>query len=229
MIVVANYKMNLLKKDCKKFVSKINNLKKLDTSLVLCPPFVFLPFFSKNIGRFELGAQDLSAYDTGKCTGQISASMLKEFNVNYCIVGHSDRRGHESNAEIANKVKMALTHNIVPIVCVGEKVKDEEESKMLKQIETAVSKVNADEKIIFAYEPVWAIGSGDTPTNEYINNKVLLIKKTAKSFGINPIVLYGGSVDNINCLTLKKCKIDGFLVGSVALNIDNFVDMLEKL
>lgn len=227
MIVVANYKMNLNLKNYKIILKKLNNIQVKDTKLVLCPPFVYLPFFEKNKSWYEIGGQDVSANIVGKCTGQVSANMLKDFNVTHCIVGHSDRREFETNEKIANKVEQLVNNGIIPIICVGEKEKNGEDNLIIEQVRTALSKIKKDAKFYIAYEPVWAIGSGDIATNSYINKKVAIIKKEMKKLGFNQPILYGGSVDEENCQHLKKCNIAGFLVGGLSLNTDKFIDLLR--
>ena len=221
MLIVANYKMNGDSKFYSTLINKLNKVK--DTKLILCPPFVYLPYLSCFTRLFSLGAQDVCCAESGKYTGQVSAEMLKDFKVKYCIVGHSERRGFETNLEVAGKVKECLKQGIMPILCVGESVKDENEEVLVEQLTSALAGVGKDKKAIVAYEPVWAIGSGVVPTNTYINKKVALIKKILKDLGLNLPILYGGSVDEKNCLKLKKCKIDGFFVGGLSLQFEKLL------
>ncbi len=229
MIVVANYKMNLNLKDYKIVLKHLNNNQVEDTKLILCPPFVYVPFFAKNKTWYALGCQDVSANGKGKCTGQISASMLKDFAVTHCIVGHSDRRAFETNEDIANKVKQLVDNEIIPIICVGENKKDEADALIIEQLRTILSKINAKAEFYIAYEPVWAIGLGETATASYINKKVAIIKKEIKRLGFNNPILYGGSVDEENCINLKKCKVDGFLVGGLSLRTDKLISLLGRV
>ena len=228
MLIVANYKMNLTRKEYKIILNKLNNIEHKDTDLVLCPPFVYLADF-KTLKNADLGVQDLSCAKVGKHTGQISATMLKDFGVRYAIAGHSERRDFETNEEVALKVKSAVENQIVPIICVGEKNKGNAEEIITEQVTSALAKVEKGDSLIFAYEPVWAIGSGEIPTNAYINKQVGIIKRVCKKYGFSTPILYGGSVDENNVEKLKKSKVNGFLLGGVCLNVDRFIELLRRV
>ena len=226
MIFVANYKMKGDKSFYKKANELIDKLESKDT-VVLCPPFVYMPFFELKNKSVFLGSQDISDVEDKKSTGQINARMLKEFNVNYAIIGHSERRAIGENDEIvAKKVGMAQENNIVPIVCVGEKTKLSKLDVLKKQVKTALSKA-VNKKIMFAYEPIWAIGSGEIPTIEKINKALNLIKEEAKENGFCVKVLYGGSVNLSNHKELRTTVADGFLMGGVSLKLDDFCSIVK--
>lgn len=225
-LVVANFKMN---KD-KKFYQSLKSLNTLnckDTKVVLCPPFVYTSFVKIKNENIFLGCQDISCENEGRATGQISANMLKEFGVSYAIIGHSERRGFETNQDISKKVKVALYNNIVPIVCVGEVNKGEDESLIIEQVASSIS--STDKEIIFAYEPLWAIGSGLIPTKADINKICSVIRKTAKQKKAKIKVLYGGSVNDKNIDLLKTCKVDGFLIGGACLDVNKFKSIIKSV
>lgn len=228
-LIVANYKMNGDKKFYSSVQAKLNKLKVKDTELVLCPPFLYLSTFKIKNKKVFLGSQDISNVSTGKSTGQIAPKMLKEFGVKYSIIGHSERRSiGESETLIAQKVKTACDNGLIPIVCVGESSKTSKLDVLKTQVESVLDLIN-DKKIVFAYEPVWAIGTGQIPTVKRINNAIKNIKKLAKEKGFDVKVLYGGSVDESNYKELLKADLDGFLLGGVSLNVEKFISIIKGI
>lgn len=226
MIFVANYKMNGDKKFYQK-VNKIFNKLESEDTVILCPPFVYMSSLKLKNENVFLGSQDIAGYINKKSTGQISPIMLEEFNVKYSIVGHSEMREiGETDYMISRKVHMAHEFGIVPIVCVGEMNKDDALDILQQQVSIALSKAQQKE-VVFAYEPVWAIGTGEQPTIKQINNAVKLIKQTAKECGYNVKVLYGGSVNLSSYEGLKKSNVDGFLMGGVSLKLDEFIQIVK--
>ena len=226
MIFVANYKMNGDKKFYQKVNRVFNKLKSEDT-VILCPPFVYMSSLKLRNEKVFLGSQDIAGDVNKKSTGQISPKMLKEFDAKYSMVGHSERREiGETDYMISRKVHMAHEFGIIPIVCVGEMNKDDALDILEKQVGIALSKALENE-VIFAYEPVWAIGTGEQPTIKQINKAVKLIKSTAKKCGYNVKVLYGGSVNLTNSVELRKSNVDGFLMGGVSLKLDEFVEIVK--
>ena len=225
-LLVANYKMNGNVNFYKQVTKQVNKLKSSDT-VVLCPPFVYMPFLKINNKNVEIGSQDISCFDNTKSTGQISAKMLKEFNVSFAIIGHSERREiGETNELIADKVKISVENNLTPIICVGEQSKTASLNILEKQVSVALSKISSAD-IVFAYEPVWAIGSGEKPTVAQINKAINIIKSTAKKQGFNVKVLYGGSVNVKNYKEILTSNADGLLMGGVSLKIDEFLQIVE--
>ena len=228
MIFVANYKMNGDKNFYQKVNKEINKLELKDT-VVLCPPFVYMPFLQIKNENVFVGAQDVCAVEDKKSTGQINVSMLKDFDLTYCIVGHSERRAiGETDDIVSNKVCALQQKGITPIVCVGEKTKRSGLSVLKKQVEIALSKANGKSKIVFAYEPVWAIGTGEQPTVEKINEALNMIKTFAKEYGYKVKVLYGGSVNGSNIKEVSKSVADGFLMGGVSLKLDEFIKIVRE-
>lgn len=224
MILVANYKMN----GDKNFYIKVNKIfskfKSLDT-IVLCPPFVYTPFLKmKNV---HIGAQNVAAGENKQSTGEVSARMLADLGVEYVIIGHSERREMgETDNIVASKVYMAQTCGMTPIICVGEKSKVDNVDLVAEQVKIALSKrVNDD--VIFAYEPIWAIGSGEVPTVEQIDKVLKIIRNTAALCGVNVKVLYGGSVNLKNHKELRTSTADGFLMGGVSLKLNDFVSIVK--
>lgn len=226
-LLVANFKMNGNINFYKGVKNKFNKLKLKDT-VILCPPFVYMPFLQIKNKMVSIGSQNVSNVENAKSTGQISCSMLREFGVKYSIIGHSERRAiGESDSLVAEKVNNCLVNDICPIVCVGEQSKSSSLNCLTEQVKIAVSKIKTN-NIIFAYEPVWAIGSGEIPTNTQINKAITLIKTTLKKEGfINVKVLYGGSVNEQNYKGLLSTKADGFLLGGISLKLDKLETLIN--
>ena len=172
MIVVLNNKSNL---DKKEFMEYQNELKKIESSyqLVICPSQVYLN--SIDLPTFDLGSQNVSSYHQGAYTGEIYAHQLKSLDVKYCLVGHSERRKYqrETNKDINEKIKRLLEEEITPILCIGE-TKEQKDSKktksvLLSELNECLSGINNND-IIIAYEPIWAIGTGITPTKDEVED-----------------------------------------------------------
>ena len=227
-LIVANFKMNGDKSTYLSLQKKLNNIKVSDTEIILCPPFLYLPFFKKS-KVFALGAQDITNALNHKSTGQISPYMLDEFGVKYVIIGHSERREiGDSDEMIANKLAISVDNGIIPIVCVGEKKKTDNIDIVAKQTKSALTNYNSGE-VIFAYEPVWAIETGELPDLSRIERAVAIIKRNAHEFGLNPLVLYGGSVSANNFKQLLTTNVDGLLCGSVALDNNEFIELIKGI
>lgn len=224
MLIVANYKNNGDSKFYATLIQKINKVK--DTNLVLCPPFVFLPQF-KNLKRHKLGAQNVDC--SPALTGGISAEMLKEFNCAYALVGHCERRPFETDKLAAQKVQALQKVNITPIVCVGETDRGAGYANFKHQVMSALKLADKNKQIVFAYEPVWCVGTGELPSAKHVGDMVKHIKNSVKKFGIEGKVLYGGSIDENNFKNYMSTNIDGFLVGRLAMQIDNFINFLRSV
>ena len=221
-LLVANYKMNG-DKNFYNAIQKVFNKLKIKDTVVLCPPFVYMPFFKIKNKNVFLGSQDFACDNNKKSTGQIAPHMLKEFKVGYTLIGHSERRAiGETEEIIANKVSLAQEYEIVPIICVGEKNKTAKLDVLKEQVKSALSKAK-NKELIFAYEPIWAIGSGVQPTVKRINNALDIIKTTAKECGFNVKVLYGGSVNAENYKEILNSQVDGLLMGGVSNKINEFL------
>lgn len=231
MIIVLNNKSNL---DKKEFNEYLDELSKINTNhqIVLCPSFINID--SIDINNVEVGAQNVSSFEEGAYTGEVAASQLKSYNVKYALVGHSERRAYEQEtyADINHKIKELLESNIIPILCVGETKKEKDnnllEEVLEKQITSALEGLSNEErgKVIIAYEPRWAIGSGTTPTTEEIEEVISIIKR----LDTNCKILYGGSANESNIDELRKINsLDGYLLGSLSLKVENLKSFLEKL
>ena len=238
-LIVANWKMNFFYKQaynfCKKIISKKKQIK---NNFIICPPSSLIFRLSNKFRQINFGAQDCSAVNEfGAYTGDINSKMLKDINCKYTLIGHSERRElyKEDESLISLKILSALKSNIKPILCVGENLNQKrrgDTKKILKyQLNKVLLKMKEFKKVIIAYEPVWAIGTGKTPSIEDISNTILYIKNVlAKKSSIykNVLVLYGGSVNTNNSkLFLNNINIDGLLVGGASLIFNSFFSMLK--
>ena len=225
-IIAANWKMNGSEELMKEF-SQLTRAKHND--IIICPPFTLLDSAKTILPNFiKIGAQNCSEEEKGAFTGEISASMLQEKSVSHVLLGHSERRTlfNETDDMILKKVKAAINSKLTPIVCIGETLSEKEANKTLKvldsQINGSLAKIEPNEQVIVAYEPVWAIGTGLTPTLDEINQVHELIKNFDQKF-INFKVLYGGSVKSSNSKEITKLShVDGCLIGGASLKVDDF-------
>ena len=244
-IIIANWKMNpasfseadSLIKIIKKGIRKSDNLE-----VVICPPAVYLSKIKTN-SSFELGMQNIFWEDKGAFTGEISIVMAKNLKVKYTIIGHSERRKYlnETNEMVNLKIQSALKNNLNPILCVGETLKEKEQDKtsevIISQIKKAFEGISNIKysilNICIAYEPVWAIGTSETPSVDEIMSANLLIKKTISNLYDRETVekiniLYGGSVNSKNAFDfVDKTGMDGLLVGGASLNGSEFVRIVN--
>lgn len=227
MIVALNNKSNLTREEYKEYLKKIEEID-FRGKLILCPTFINLSVETSVL----LGSQNVSPYDDGAHTGEISAKQLSSINIKYAIVGHSERRSFETEEEIYNKIKKLLQNGMVPILCIGERKidreKDSTKAVLGNQLASVVNYLAENERsnVIIAYEPVWSIGTGEIPTNEEIKEVITFIKNKLP----NNKVLYGGSANEENIDELKKIEeIDGYLVGGLSLKPDKLKVFLDKL
>lgn len=242
-LVVGNWKMNGdLNTNLNLLTQLKNGAKTNNTKMVVCPPFVYLEQVKAVLGGSGIayGAQNVSENENGAFTGEISAKMLGDINCTYCIIGHSERRTiyKECDFMVANKTAKLLAVNITPILCVGETLAERDAGKtnevVLKQLKAVVDFVGIAKftKIVVAYEPVWAIGTGKTATPEMAE----AVHKTLREFLIsqNPEVgntvplLYGGSVKGDNAKSLFAMpNINGGLIGGAALKAEDFLAIVN--
>ncbi len=229
MLIVLNNKCHFEKDN---FTNYIEELNKINTkhNLVLCPSPIFLN--NINLKDIELGSQNVSSNSNGAYTGEASAKQLKSFDVRYCLVGHSERRNYqkETNKEINLKIKQLLSYNITPILCVGEEKTEKEENKtkekLHKEIKEALIDIEEKENVIIAYEPIWAIGTGDIPTTKEIEISVNYIKEILP----NNKIIYGGSITDENISLINKSNLlNGYLLGGISLHPNRLDNMLNKL
>ena len=243
-IVAGNWKMNCTFTEADELVNDImENLEKQelprDTKLIVCPPFPYLEMTTDyaNDSYFEVGAQNVSDQEKGAYTGEVSAAMLESMELDYCIVGHSERRGYygETDEIVAAKVDQLLKHGLKPIVCVGEVLEEREAGKQLEVVQRQVEKglfhltPEQMKEVVIAYEPVWAIGTGKTATPEqaqeiHAHIRGLLAGKYGKELADEISILYGGSCKPSNAKELFACPdIDGGLIGGASLKADDFI------
>lgn len=228
-LVVGNFKMNLLNEDIDNYIKEIS--KYSFNNIVLCPSNIYLKDFIRN--NLVVGSQDLSAFESGSYTGDVSASQLKSIGVKYALVGHSERRKYYNEKEVLlDKLKFAIKEDIIPIYCIGETKEEYENNQTLevlkREIDFAFNEVNA-KKVIIAYEPIWAIGTGLVPSNEEIYNTIDFIKNYFNDkYKTDIKVLYGGSANNQNIMELEKISnIDGYLVGGCSIKVNDFIEMIK--
>jgi len=229
MIIVLNNKSNLTYKEFIDYQKKLGALK-TNNDIVLCPSTINIPIFNQE--NIFLGGQFVSI-DKG-LTGEITSKQLKSYNVKYCLVGHSETRENynEDNLTINIKIKNLISENITPILCVGEleKVTDINEiTKIItKQLLSAIENLSSYEKskIIIAYEPAWVIATKNIPSIEQID---FILKKIKKILPQNTL-LYGGGITENNINNLKKVElINGYLLGSLSLDILKLTKFLQEL
>jgi len=248
-IIIANWKMNpVTYKEAEHIFKSI--LKAISykpkTEVVICPPVIFLPSLlhllkaKSNKQKAVLGAQNVFYEESGAHTGEISAEMVYDIGGRYVILGHSERRAMgENNEDINKKVKSALPAGLVPVICIGEKERDEnhEYLKLVKeQLEISLKNILKDSvsKIIIAYEPIWAIGKNavrEANPLEFLEMKIFIKKVLSIMFGVKtkmPRIIYGGSVHPKNVASfLKEGQADGFLVGRDSLDAKKFSEIVR--
>jgi triosephosphate isomerase len=245
-VIAGNWKMN---KDVFETADLINGLKKSVTAknveVIVCPPFTSLVVAQQLLkgSTIKLGAQDVSVHDDGAYTGEVSVTMLKSVGCEYVIVGHSERRQyfHESNELINQKAKKVLAASMRVIICVGETLEEREKEITDKVITAQIKGVLAGlsesdlERVIVAYEPVWAIGTGKNATSRQAEDVHQLIRKLiGQLYSWNVaekiIIQYGGSVKPENAKELlSQADIDGALVGGACLKPDSFAGIISPV
>jgi triosephosphate isomerase len=240
-IIAGNWKMYKTEAEAVDFVKKLKSqvADVHDRTIVVCPPFPVLSKVWDEIcnNNIALGAQDLFWEDEGAYTGEVSAPMLKAVGCTYVIIGHSERRQYfrETDETVNKKLFSALKHRLIPIVCIGEKLEEREKGITFqileRQIKGSFNNITVEEwkKIVIAYEPVWAIGTGKTATPEQAQEVHAFIRKLLpKEVADKVRILYGGSIkpENIKDL-MAQADIDGGLVGGASLKIDSFVKIIK--
>lgn len=243
-IIAGNWKMNKTPDEARALVEELIPLvADAECEVVVCPPFVDLCPVSKAIKgtNIHLGAQNIHWAKSGAFTGEISADMLKKFGVEYAIVGHSERRQYfgETDATVNMRAKAALENGITPIICVGESLEQRERGEtdefVASQVRGALEGISADDarRIVIAYEPIWAIGTGRTATAEMAEETIIVIRKTLRSiFGNDAAetvrIQYGGSMNPQNAASLMTMEnIDGGLIGGASLKAEDFSKVVK--
>ena len=224
-------------------IKKVINLKKLKkfrkAQIIYCPPYTLLDKFVNltKKSKIDIGAQNCHYIENfAPFTGSISAGLLRSIKVKYVIIGHSENRQEgETNKIINLKIKAALKKKLKVIFCIGETLVEKRKNKtnlvLKKQITYGLKNIKKNNNLIFAYEPVWSIGTGIIPKTMHLEKQVKNIKNIVKIIWKQklPIVLYGGSVNSKNINDLKKIKsINGYLIGGASQNANYFIDIIKK-
>ena len=236
-IIAGNWKMNKTAAEGAALVEELKPLvKDANCDVVVCVPFTDIPAVSAAAkgSNIHVGAQNVHFAGKGAYTGEISADMLKEFGVEYVIIGHSERRQYfgETDETVNKRMHAALAAGLTPSVCIGESLEERETGKtedvLAVQIEEGFKGVDDISKIVIAYEPIWAIGTGKTATAEQANETIAFIrKKCAEVFcpkcAEKVRIQYGGSMNAKNCKELMAMpEIDGGLIGGASLKAEDF-------
>ena len=244
-IIAGNWKMNKTASESRAFFSEFMKLIKdvKDIEIIIAPPFTALSTANEAVKDtiIKISAQDICWEEKGAFTGEISPIMIKDLGCSHCIIGHSERRQFfgETDEAVNKKINAALKLDITPIVCIGENLKEREANRTMKVIETqlhggliGLSEIDMD-RIILAYEPVWAIGTGKTATPAQAQEvhkfiRAYIRKKAGDKIADGMRILYGGSVtpENINGLMAEE-DIDGALVGGASLKPDSFAGIVR--
>jgi len=244
--IAGNWKMH---KTIPEAVEMVKALKEespqlTDAELVVIPPYTMLSEVKKVIegSTIQLGAQNIFWEEKGAFTGEVSPLMLKDAGCQYVTIGHSERRQYfgETNETVNKKIKAALTHELTPIMCIGESLEEREKGNTMDKVETQINSglegLRKDEirRIVIAYEPIWAIGTGVTATpsqaeevHSFIREK--LTERYGNEIASYAIILYGGSVKPANTYSiLKENNINGALVGGASLEADSFIQITKE-
>ena len=245
-IVAGNWKMNTTLPEGLQLAKEVNDaLKGVDAKcdVIICVPFTHLASINGVIDKNRLGlvAENCADHVSGAYTGEVSAPMVASTGATYVILGHSERRQYygETSETLKEKVKLALANGLTPIFCIGEVLEEREAGKHFEvvktQIEDALFDLSAEDfsKLILAYEPVWAIGTGKTATDDQAQEIHAYIRsviegKYGKEVAENTSILYGGSCKPSNAKALfAKPDVDGGLIGGAALKADSFMGIVE--
>lgn len=238
-LIAGNWKMNNNANDTEEFFEEfLPKVKELDVDIVICPPFTNLWAAAEKLSgtNVKLGAQNMHWEESGAFTGEVSPNMLKEILCDFVIVGHSERRKYfaETDETVNKKVKAALKHQLTPIICVGESLEQRQKGVtldwILGQVENALQDLTSEDasKVVFAYEPIWAIGTGKTASSDDAQEVISAIRQKLSELYNDETaqkirILYGGSVKPQNVKELmKQSDIDGALVGGASLEPDSF-------
>ncbi|MBD5194147.1 MAG: triose-phosphate isomerase [Bacteroidales bacterium] len=244
-IVAGNWKMNTTLNEGVELANNVNTLlkdKKANCEVIVCVPFTHLTSVNAVLEPelVKLGAENCSEHAKGAYTGEVSASMVKSTGADYVILGHSERRQYfgENNGQLLEKTKLALENDLKPIFCVGEVLEERENGSyndvVKSQVEALFTLTPEDfSKIVIAYEPVWAIGTGKTATAEQAQDmhahiRNVIAEKYGKEVADNTSILYGGSCKPSNAKELfAKPDVDGGLIGGAALKAEDFMGIIE--
>lgn len=248
MIVAGNWKMNKDFQQAEELIIDLLELieesgKPLNTEVILFPPSIYLELAGDLVHETALyfGAQNVSQFEYGAYTGEVSAPMLRSMGVDYCLVGHSERRKYfgETDALLSEKIRACLKNDIIPVYCCGESLSDREAGKhtkvVRKQLEEALFNLDVSDisKVIIAYEPVWAIGTGVNATpaqaqemHDFIRKQIG--EKFGRTMADDKIILYGGSCNSKNAADIfAQPDVDGGLIGGASLDAAEFYSIIQ--
>ncbi len=243
-VIAGNWKMNKNNDETKKFIQEFEKLMgETEVEVVICPTFTSLASAAQMLSNssVKLGAQNMSWEDEGAFTGEVSAEMLLDLGVDFVILGHSERRQifNEKDEIINKKVVKALEKGLRPILCVGETLEEREDKKAFEIVKDQLIKgfdnvsKNEASKVIVAYEPVWAIGTGKTASPEDANEMASFVRSILKELFTEAIseeiiIQYGGSVKPANVEEImNQADIDGALVGGASLKPKDFIEIVN--
>lgn len=239
-LIIANWKENpTTQQEAKELFELVKKGVKgiKHAEVVICPPFVYLPLFS----GITLGAQNVSYEEKGAFTGEVSSLMLKDLKVTYVIVGHSEARKYlnETDEIVNKKIKEVLAVKLKPILCIGENTGEDKQQVLERQLMDGLREVINHKSeilnVVIAYEPIWAVGTGNNCSVEETKKSVLLIREIIaklynESVAKNVMVLYGGSVNSQNSGEyIKNGGVDGLLVGRASLNAEEFINIVKSV
>lgn len=243
-IIAANWKMHMTTEEAKTFINELKEkVAETDVEVVICPPFTLLKTLKEITEgtNIKIGAQNMHWEEKGAYTGEISPIMLKDLYIQYCVIGHSERRKYfnETDEIVNKKIKAALNHEIKPILCIGETLDERESNKqeevVKNQLLCALDGIDSDKikDIVIAYEPIWAIGTGKTASSLDAGRMAEFIRETIREeFGLDISeevrIQYGGSVkpNNISEI-MNQFDIDGALVGGASLKVNDFIQIVR--
>lgn len=241
-LIAGNWKMNTtveeaiaLVNSIKTELEDIENVEKL-----VCPPFISLKSVSELLKKssIKVGSQNMHYEDKGAFTGEVSPLMIRNF-CSYVIIGHSERRQYfNDDLYVNNKLKAAVKHSIRPVLCIGEKLEENQDGKtnqvLERQLEQALADIDNIADFVIAYEPIWAIGTGKSATGEQANETIALIRQKISSLYNNQVasdmrILYGGSANADNMAEFaSQPEIDGALIGGASLKPEQFISIVKQ-
>ncbi len=246
VIIAGNWKMNMLPSQVRPFLESLKTAMPESANgcgVVLCVPATHLAFMGREkYRRIGIGAQNISEFEKGAHTGEISADMIADLGARYCIVGHSERRASNGDTDelVNSKIVTLLAKGITPIVCVGESLEQRDRNLTMEfisyQVKAALYGLTPEQvkKVVIAYEPIWAIGTGRTATDEQAQEVCFSIRELLRAeYGAlisrKVCILYGGSMNAKNCAgLLAQPDIDGGLIGGASLNPDDFAAIIRE-